>query len=559
MNWLEIYKPIYLNQIKHNINEIKKAKEWIENYKKDYNNSKKVCLIVGSTGIGKTLLAELLFKEYNFDKIELNSGDIRSQKKLGEFLKKTLSYKNVIDMFNNGNRPIGILLDEIDTICKLSDKGGFNEFLSILKNNDKILASKKTCSEKKSRKSTKKVFTDDYIKLYNPIICTSDDINDKKINDLKKYSIVISLNKLTHEEMNSIIDEIYLKNEQSIDTIAKNMICNHVNGDVRLLIILLEDLYNHSKGETITKELFESYKKIFSSKNEDVHLIESTRLLMTKNMSIKESQKYFDVECLLIPLMMYHNSLNYIKKSDDNIKNKLKIYKNIMESLCIHDTIQTNIYESQDWNELYDIASIYGASIPNYNFMQLKNKCQNIPDIEFTCLLNKISQMYTNKKSLNNSRFSIGKVNIDNDEILFLTEILYYYYEQYKKVYNNELDSGFDIHLNDEIDNNSDNGNDNNDDCLNENNDNDDDTIEFYKYVKPSNKVKNKIKSINDDNNKKSNLINFMNKYNISMDDLENLLKNDKFNKNIDNKRKKFTIRIKKNISGNLLQENIKL
>jgi hypothetical protein len=227
-----------------------------------------------------------------------------------------------------------------------------------------------------------------------------------------------------------------------------------------------------------------------------------------------------------------------------------------MESLCIHDTIQSNIYETQDWNELYDIASIYGASIPNYNIMQLKNKCNILPDIEFTSLLNKISQMYTNKKSLNNSRFSIGKVNIDNDEILFLTEILYYYYEQYKKVYNNELDSEFDIDLNDEIDNDSDNGNDIDEDYLNEKN-NDDDTMEFYKYVKPSNKVKNNIKSKNDDNNKKSNLITFMNKYNISMDDLENLLKNDKFNKNIDNKRKKFTIRIKKNISGNLLQTSI--
>jgi hypothetical protein len=40
-------------------------------------------------------------------------------------------------MFNEGNKPVGILLDEIDTICKLSDKGGFTEFLSILKQNEK--------------------------------------------------------------------------------------------------------------------------------------------------------------------------------------------------------------------------------------------------------------------------------------------------------------------------------------------------------------------------------------------------------------------------------------
>lgn len=54
------------------------------------------------------------------------------------------------------------------------------------------------------------------------------------------------------------------------------------------------------------------------------------------------------------------------------MKNKIDIYKNIMESLCIHDTIQTNIFVAQDWDELYDIAAIYGSSIPNYNFTRLK-------------------------------------------------------------------------------------------------------------------------------------------------------------------------------------------
>jgi len=530
MNWSDKYKPIFLNEIKHNINEIKKAKEWIENYKKNSVNSKKVCLILGPSGCGKTLLAELLFKEYNYDKIELNSSDIRSQKKIGEFLKKTLSYNNVIDMFNYGKRPIGILLDEIDTICKLSDKGGFNEFLSILKNNDKFLSHKKTIEEKPLKKTTKKLIHDDYIKLYNPIVCTSNDINDKKINDLKKYSVVINLYKLTYEEIIYIIDDLYLKNNQKIEEDVKPIICKHVNGDVRLLIILLEDIYNYAHGELITVNMFKIYLEAFNSKNEDIQLMESTHLLMSKNMKVSDSQKYFDVDCLLIPLMVYHNSYNYIKKSDDTIKNKLKTYKNIIESLCIHDTIQTNIYETQDWIELYDIASVYGASIPNYNIMQLKNKSPIVEDVEFTSLLNKISQMYSNKKILNSSRFSIGKINYDNDEMIYLTEIVKYYYEQHKKLLLKE--SG-------DSESDEDFQQDNEEENLDEKND----TAEFYKCVKP----------IGNDNTNNSNLINFMNNYNISMDELENILKIDKFNQTGDSKRKKITIKIKKNITNNLL------
>ena len=135
MNWLEKYRPKFLKDFKTNIEEINKAKIWIENYKKNSYSSKKVLFIIGNTGIGKTLLGELILKEYNYQKIELNSSDIRSQKKLGEFLHKALTYKNVVDMFYDGNLPIGILMDEIDTICKLSDKGGMTEFLDILKNN----------------------------------------------------------------------------------------------------------------------------------------------------------------------------------------------------------------------------------------------------------------------------------------------------------------------------------------------------------------------------------------------------------------------------------------
>lgn len=522
MNWLDKYRPIYISQLRNNLEEINKAKLWIEKYKKNSQECKKVCLILGTTGVGKTLLADVLFKEYNYDKIELNSSDMRSQKKIGDFLKKSLTYRNIIDMFNEGTRPIGILLDEIDTICKLADKGGFTEFLSILKNNEKCTMYKKNLDEKKkTKKNSKKMTVDDYIELYNPIICTSNDINDKKLTELKKFSEVIHLNKPTIEEMILIIDDLYNKNNQKIDIPVKTTICIHVNGDIRALIILLEDLYYYSNGDTIDIDMYDSYKKAFNAKEEDIQLIESTRLLMTNTMSITQSQLYFDIDCLLIPLMLYHNSLEYIKQSDDTLKKKIDIYKNIMESLCIHDTIQTNIFEAQDWDELYDIAGIYGASIPNYNFTQLKNKKNdnNNTTVEFTSLLNKISQMFTNKKLLNNSRFSIGKVNFDNDEIIYLTEIMSHYFEEYKTGLEDKEDK--------------------------DNDDEEDDDIEEVctgNYIKPR------------FNN--SNLIKYMNNYNMNISGLENILKIEKLNQKNEKRKKKFTIKIKKDITHFLINQD---
>ena len=523
MNWLDIYKPKLLKDFKTNRDEVDKAIRWIEGYKKDYLNSKKVLFIIGNTGTGKTTLAELIFKEYNYSKIELNSTDIRSQKKIGDFLKKSLTYRNIIDMFNDGNLPVGMLIDEIDTICKLSDKGGFSEFLSILKQNEKFEQNKKNILNKKKVKKSK-VLIDDYIKLYNPIICTSNDINDKKINELKKYSEVINLQKITYEDSLNIINDIYTKNNQSIDEDVKLDINNYSQGDIRRLILLLEELYFYAMGKKITKKLFENFKKTFKEKEEDIQLIESTKNLLTEKMNINDAQKYFDIDCLLIPLMIYHNSIDYIKNTEDTFKKKLSVYKNILESLCIHDTIQTNIFEVQDWDELYHVSSIHGSVIPNYYFNQLKNK--KSVEIQFTSLLNKISQMYVNKKLLNSAKYSIGKINYDTDEIIYLTEIISNYFDNYKDNVNNDN-----------------NDNDNNED-IEEIDDLQEDIIEKDEDIDISKSFNKKTLITNDI------LILFMNKYNINIDGLENLLKIEKLNQINEKKKKKFTLKIKKEISN---------
>ena len=519
MNWLDKYKPKYLKDFKTNKDEIKKAINWIENYKKDFINTKKVLLIIGLTGTGKTLLADLIFKEYNYQKIELNSTDIRSQKKISEFLKKSLTYKNVVDMFNEGNSPIGVLLDEIDTICKLSDKGGFSEFLSILKMNDKYEIHKKNIDLKKKTKK-KNILADEYIKLYNPIICTSNDTNDKKITELKKYAEVIFFEKPNLKDLLLIIDEIFLDNNQEIECETKLELINYSQFDIRRLIIILENIYYLAEGKIINSDIFNKFKLTYKEKEENIQLIESTKRLISHKITFNECDILFDVDCLLTPLMIYHNSINYIKNTEDNLKKKLDIYKNVLKSLCIHDTIQTNIFELQDWDQLYDIASIYGSFIPNYYFNKLKNKKEI--NIEFTSLLNKISQMYVNKKLLNSAKYSIGKINYDNDEIIYLTEIVSHYFDNYKD------------NINDKDDKDNEN---NEEDSLSEN------LNENLNMIQ--------LKNVNN-----SELINFMNKYYIGIEGLENILKIEKLNKINEKRKKKFTLKIKKDISQYLLSKN---
>jgi hypothetical protein len=88
--------------------------------------------------------------------------------------------------------------------------------------------------------------------------------------------------------------------------------------------------------------------------------------------------------------MIYHNSIIAVKKSKDDAKKKLGIYKDMLYSLCIHDTIQTSIFEVQEWDEYYDVSVFYGAVLPNYYATQLSDYRENQADLQFTNLLNKI-------------------------------------------------------------------------------------------------------------------------------------------------------------------------
>jgi hypothetical protein len=542
MDWLELYKPQSIKDLKINNDEILKAINWIESYKKDCINTKKVLFIYGNTGVGKTLLAELILKDYNYKKIELNSTDIRSQKKFGEFLIKSLTYKNVIDMFNDNTSPIGILLDEVDTICKLSDKGGMTELLTILKQNDKFEILKKNINEKKKIKKTKNI-PEDYIKLYNPIICTSNDINDKKLNELKKYSEVIYLNTPTFNELYCILSTIYEKHKQLIDEDVKKDIIENCQGDIRRLIIILENLHIMSNGTLITKELFTYFLETFKKKEEDIQLFDSTKMILTKNLTIHQTQVLFDIDCLLTPLMVYQNSIEYIKKSEDTLKKKINTYKNILGSLCIQDTIQTNIFEVQDWDELYDYSCVYGCTIPNFYFNQLKLKNKEI-ELQSANLLNKISQMYVNKKLLTSAKFSIGKLNYDNDEIIFLTEIVSFYFNNYKNI-----DKNIDKNISKNISKNK---------IYNE--DEEDDEEEDEDEINEEKNYQCQFKKISLKNNNNDNdLIVFMNKFNININGLENILKMEKLNQINDKKKKNFTLKLKKDINSFLHNQNFEL
>jgi replication-associated recombination protein RarA len=135
--WLDKHVPTSLNDFICYQHEMQQIRQWIQQFKINPSSTKKVLFLIGSSGIGKTKMCEVLLQEYDYRVMEYNSSELRSQKRITEVLEKSLTYRNVFEMMEEENKPIGILIDEIEGLIGTGDKGGFTEFLDILKSNMK--------------------------------------------------------------------------------------------------------------------------------------------------------------------------------------------------------------------------------------------------------------------------------------------------------------------------------------------------------------------------------------------------------------------------------------
>ena len=142
--------------------------------------------------------------------------------------------------------------------------------------------------------------------------------------------------------------------------------------------------------------------------------------------------------------------------------------------------------------------------------------------------------MYVNKKLLNEAKYSLGRINFDTNEIIYLTEIISIFFEKYQISVDFDNKAG----KKDLDEDNVEDDNDDDDDLVN---DDLEKTTNLTSVILPK-----KIEAVPSN---LCELIKFMNKYQIDVENLENILKIEKLNQNPDKKKKKFTLKIKKEIS----------
>lgn len=395
IKWVNKYKPKTLNDIIGYEKEKIIIKKWINDFINEVPKCKKVLLITGKHGTGKTSLAYSILNDFKYRPKEYVCSDIKGSVNIQKVIKQSLVYTNILDSFSKNSFPIGLILDQVNILSEGGVKrSGLSDFINILKSDiDNI-------SKNKSRNKNK-----EFIYLYNPIICICNKL-DNKLNKLLKYSVHINLDEFDTDDLFIKVNKISKNENFLITNSGFKSLAKYVNGDYRMFINLLEESHDSNSNKRITIRTVSNLKKIYSKKNESFTLKEIINNLMTNKMPISESMDLFHNDYYMIPFYMYDSYLLYLNNYKTSNKNKIKLYTELLDNSCKHDLL--NNHMDNKYSSDFKYYSHYCSSVPNLLCSKYKCKKKIENKIEFP-------KLYTNNalKHINNKYMEYNFKNIN--------------------------------------------------------------------------------------------------------------------------------------------------
>jgi len=144
--WSEKHRPKNISDMVGNEESRSAIVEWFTKWKK----GTKPLLLIGPPGIGKTTIAYLAAKQFEYDLIGLNASDVRSKSQINEILSPVLGNVTIL------GSPM-IFVDEVDGIHGRGDYGGAEALIKILKEPTVPIVLAANTDDSDKMKSIKKV------------------------------------------------------------------------------------------------------------------------------------------------------------------------------------------------------------------------------------------------------------------------------------------------------------------------------------------------------------------------------------------------------------------
>lgn len=351
--WVDIYAPKSLTEYIDDNHNIEKALIWLENFRNKVKKTPAILLLTGKPGIGKTTLAHLLFKHFNYDYHEFNASEARSGKEIKDFL-EPFNKGNILSFFE-GCEDIkkGIIMDEVDGIdSRSSISDGLTTFLTM------------TEANKPDR-------------FKYPIICIANDADCNKIDKIRKFSMELTIKQPSKATLNKFLEKVAIGEKLNIDKDVIKEIINKSEPDFRQvsnkLAYLIKLVKPNMKGKRhVTMKSFEEID-ILTTTDKKLDLNEILHKLMLEETSFEETLRLYETDMNIITMSFYSNFTENITKLNVNNTEKIKSLSRISQYL-----VDGEIYADYYWkNKVGSLENYQGVNQiigPKYVVNQLARK-----------------------------------------------------------------------------------------------------------------------------------------------------------------------------------------
>ena len=237
--WAEKYRPRKLSEIAGQASAMQELLSWFKNFKRDKHRA---AILHGPEGTGKTSLVQALANETNYELIQMNASDFRTEKLVSEKIGNASRQRSLIQ--KSGKI---ILVDEVDGLHGNSDRGGVSALQKIIQNTE------------------------------FPIIMTANDFWKPNLKSLRFSCKAIQMKKVDVRTISSQLKQIAEKEGVKVKEAIINEIARRAEGDLRAAINDLqtfsqvkgagEDDLDVLSGRDKEIPIYSTLTAIFKSKN----------------------------------------------------------------------------------------------------------------------------------------------------------------------------------------------------------------------------------------------------------------------------------------------------
>ena len=377
--WFEKYRPKCLNDILLSAGDLKKARDWIRDFKARKEKTPNCLFIYGEPGLGKTSLAKVLLEEYDYDVCEFNASELRNQRQVRESLAEINGNMNVLSFMVSKKRSMGVIMDEIDGMSS-NDKGGLTELMN-------TIFTKGTGKKK--------------VPSGSPFICISNSI-DKKIKTLRDKSVSIKFSRPNKMLMTKLIDRILKAESIEVDYFEIGKIITHSQGDNRRQVNILEYLFYNKKTSEEVAEVYENIDTLlqnYEKKTETSTGYDSASRILNTTLSHEDYYQEYSDNPSLISLLIFENVVNTItlNRKGKNTE-KAEVLKDVMTYYSDTDKYETAFYKLQKWDlQNYICSDRLISTMKRVNSLE-RYSVNRDSGLNYSKMLNKISQEHTHYK-----------------------------------------------------------------------------------------------------------------------------------------------------------------